>query len=549
MRKSSAFLFITLFVIATVCCPTKAVSQASNSSETPQPKVTEGKLLQRVEPVYPSFAKLARINGTVVLEAVIGEDGSVKSATVVSGPPMLQQAAIDSVKQWKYQPYLLNCKEVEIRTTVNVFFSLGGSAPPQQSQQPEVTFAAPTQNAPDEAKPEAQLKLAVDFYDGTNGHPKDSTKAVCWLKRAANQGYAPAQYYLGTMYELGSGGLPKDDTEAVNWYRNAASQGYTLAETELGVLYQNGRGGVPKDDTQSASLYSRAAEQGNEIAEYNLGIMYRDGSGGLPRDESKTVYWWQKAAEQGNLDGQLNLGAGYEFGQLGLPKDLIKAQYWYRKAADQGNTDARLWVENISILIEALPQEQFAEELTQRMSKEIWWCAGGRDGDILSGYVISHDLTSGTLQQLNGQEMYVQAFRKGFRFVGLFDDVGETTYTARPTEHGSAHLTIYEMSDQQRAYLGTAVSVLHKVVQDNNSNYRPILNGHQITRCIPESVPESCPDGQIRTFMPGVGDYCRPMGSGGGLGSGTAIKHGSEDGRDAGNGLYMVGGGFHRLSS
>jgi len=73
--------------------------------------------------VYPPLAKQARIQGVVILEAVIGKDGSVYEVHVISGHPLLQQAAIDAVWQWKYKPTMLNGEAVEVVTTVTVNFA------------------------------------------------------------------------------------------------------------------------------------------------------------------------------------------------------------------------------------------------------------------------------------------------------------------------------------------------------------------------------------------------------------------------------------------
>jgi protein TonB len=81
-------------------------------------------LIEHTPPVYPPIAKAARVSGTVVLQALIGKDGGIESLHVVSGPAMLQQAALDAVKSWVYRPYLLNGKPVEVETTVNVIFTL-----------------------------------------------------------------------------------------------------------------------------------------------------------------------------------------------------------------------------------------------------------------------------------------------------------------------------------------------------------------------------------------------------------------------------------------
>src|SRR5215468_1918491 len=86
--------------------------------------VQAAKLVNRVQPIYPPLARQTRISGTVKLHAIIGKDGSVQQLQVVSGHPLLVQAALDAVKQWRYQPTLLNGEPVEVDTEIDVIFSL-----------------------------------------------------------------------------------------------------------------------------------------------------------------------------------------------------------------------------------------------------------------------------------------------------------------------------------------------------------------------------------------------------------------------------------------
>jgi protein TonB len=86
--------------------------------------VTEGRLILKVEPKYPVIALTARIQGTVVLNAVISKTGEIQNLVLISGHPMLVPAAIAAVKQWRYRPYLLNGEPVEVETTVNVNFEI-----------------------------------------------------------------------------------------------------------------------------------------------------------------------------------------------------------------------------------------------------------------------------------------------------------------------------------------------------------------------------------------------------------------------------------------
>jgi protein TonB len=86
--------------------------------------VQAAKLINRVQPGYPPLARQTRISGTVRLHAIIGKDGTVRELTLESGHPLLVQAALDAVRQWRYQPTLLNGEPVEVDTTIDVIFSL-----------------------------------------------------------------------------------------------------------------------------------------------------------------------------------------------------------------------------------------------------------------------------------------------------------------------------------------------------------------------------------------------------------------------------------------
>lgn len=86
--------------------------------------VVDGLLIRKTMPVYPPIAKATGMQGTVVLQATIARNGTIANLRVVSGSTMLQQAALDAVRNWLYRPYLLNGDPVEVETTVNVVFKL-----------------------------------------------------------------------------------------------------------------------------------------------------------------------------------------------------------------------------------------------------------------------------------------------------------------------------------------------------------------------------------------------------------------------------------------
>ncbi len=109
-----------------------AASTGGLSSQQGQPRsiaisagVAMGLLDFKKPPIYPIEAKKAGVSGAVVLAATISTSGMVEDLHVISGPEPLQQAALDAVKDWRYRPYLLNNQPVEVKTQINVIFTLG----------------------------------------------------------------------------------------------------------------------------------------------------------------------------------------------------------------------------------------------------------------------------------------------------------------------------------------------------------------------------------------------------------------------------------------
>ncbi len=88
--------------------------------------VSAGNLLAPIRPEYPSIAKAVHVEGTVVIDAIISRAGSIESAHVLSGPPMLQTAALAAIRQARYRPFLLNGQPTEVQTTITINFRMGG---------------------------------------------------------------------------------------------------------------------------------------------------------------------------------------------------------------------------------------------------------------------------------------------------------------------------------------------------------------------------------------------------------------------------------------
>ena len=105
-----------------VAPPPVPAAAAKTTFRTSQ--MLQGSLIRRVDPVYPPLARTARIQGTVVLAAVISKQGTIQHLQVLSGHPMLVPAALDAVSQWRYRPYVLNGEIIEVETQITVNFRL-----------------------------------------------------------------------------------------------------------------------------------------------------------------------------------------------------------------------------------------------------------------------------------------------------------------------------------------------------------------------------------------------------------------------------------------
>lgn len=104
--------------------PIMPVAPALASRPISVSHISEGNLVRKILPTYPALARSARLQGQVVLQAVISKQGTIENLRVLAGHPMLVPAAIEAVRQWRYKPYILNNEPVEVETQITVNFSL-----------------------------------------------------------------------------------------------------------------------------------------------------------------------------------------------------------------------------------------------------------------------------------------------------------------------------------------------------------------------------------------------------------------------------------------
>ena len=197
------------------------------------------------------------------------------------------------------------------------------------------------------------LQIGENQHTEGNSYVKEEESEIDYdslsadeLISLANNGDVEAMHHLGVAYEYGEDeevlgvlGIEKDLEEAVKWYRKAAEQGYAPAQDDLGDCYYFGDG-VDVDYVEAAKWYRRAAEQGDQFAQNSLGDCYYYGYG-VDVDNVKAVKWYKKSAEQGNTAAKTDLGWCYYCG-YGVAENVQKAEELLLDAANEGSNLAML---------------------------------------------------------------------------------------------------------------------------------------------------------------------------------------------------------------
>lgn len=140
------------------------------------------------------------------------------------------------------------------------------------------------------------------YTDGVRRIEAKDSAGVDTLRRAANLGYAPAQFYLAKLYENGEAGLKKDIPEARRWTERAAQAGDRKAMHNLGLYYFEGAGGA-KNSTTAAQWFRRAADLGLADSQYNLARLYEEGLG-VGQNGAEAYKWYLIAARNGDAESQ-----------------------------------------------------------------------------------------------------------------------------------------------------------------------------------------------------------------------------------------------------
>ena len=226
---------------------------------------------------------------------------------------------------------------------------------------------------PNDAK--SLYELGVRCWKPDNAANWDPFLTPELFQRAAEMGYAEAQYALGKMYLefLHEIILPRAaaKAEGVEWLQKAADQGHEKAQLALAKCYATGEG-VKQDEAEAFKIYRKAADAGSAEALYELGSFYSLGWGGVEKDKAKAAEALRKSAEMGYVEAQRSLGLNFQHGIGDTPVDLTEAVKWYTLAEAQGDSSSKAYLERLKDVIPLLePAEKGDAEAQYKLAHYI----------------------------------------------------------------------------------------------------------------------------------------------------------------------------------
>ena len=268
--------------------------------------VLSPKLLRQVEPVYPSQAIKARVQGSVVLGLVIDEKGEPGGIEIIS--PLgfgLEEEAIECVRKWRFAPGTKNGKPVPVYAVIEVNFRLLGSWLDAGAE-----------------KRRSEFNLALSNLRRDDAMSKE--RGLQSLQKLAKDKYAAAEGLLGFFYFTGKE-LPKDEAKGLQLLEQSGKKDEPFALAELGKMYLSGIG-VPESKQKGIAMLKKASVMGSSWAQFNLGKLYQDGAD-VEKDLAFAKRQFRLCASKGDAACQYHLGK-LMLVDGALERDRIQAISW-----------------------------------------------------------------------------------------------------------------------------------------------------------------------------------------------------------------------------
>lgn len=280
------------------------------SKEAPE-AVKPPQVSSKPEPKYSEEARTALVEGIVVLQIVVDEQGRATNIEVLS--PLgygLDESAIATVAQWRFQPGTKNGKPVKVLAQVEVTFRLGTNVYNEKLEKQRTTFnlalhaVQQRKVTPGTIKSLSDLtsqKYAPGIYlygkvmEEGLGVAADAEQGFRLIEESADRKYGPAMYEVA-LARLKGDRLDKDPAKGIDMMQSAAKFGSRAAQIYLGNAYETG-GGVSVDSGKARQYYRLCAAAGEAACQFHLGKSLLD-SGNPDRDYVQAIAWLMLASDQ-----------------------------------------------------------------------------------------------------------------------------------------------------------------------------------------------------------------------------------------------------------
>jgi len=277
------------------------------------------KILHKVDPHYTYEARRAGIQGTVVLEVLVDENGQATASSVVS--PLgfgLDERAKEAVAQWTFRPVRKDGQPVKTYTTVEVNFRLFHQFFDPRGEERRTAY-----------------NLVVEAIQGH----RRTDATLDMIKNLAQQKYPPAMYLYAKMLESGDG-FPKDREQAFLIMNDAAEKNYPSAVYEIGRMTMAGRR-IEKDTEKGLDLVRNAAVLGSRQAQFFLGAAYESGDE-VPQSDERARHYFRLCAAEGEAPCQVRLARLLIKNATNGDREFLQALAWLDIAAEHGDFEARM---------------------------------------------------------------------------------------------------------------------------------------------------------------------------------------------------------------
>jgi TonB family protein len=294
--------------------------------------ITAPKVLRKVEPTYTYEARSARVQGSVLFEAVVDTSGKLTEITMVS--PLgygLDERAQEAVEQWKLKPGEKDGKPVKVRANIEVKFRLSNSWYDVDQERRRTRFNIAVMNLKERDK----------------GSIEHASEAIQELSR---EKYAPAAYVHALLLREHKV-LPAQPDEFVKLLLFASEKHFGPAMYEVGNLQLQGRV-LPLDREAGLQLIHDAAVLGSTGAQFFLGMSYEAGHE-MPKDVLKARRYFRLCAAAGQAHCQLRLARLLLDTPGRTEREYVQALAWLYVAADGGMPDAQTLLQRERVMATA----------------------------------------------------------------------------------------------------------------------------------------------------------------------------------------------------